>query len=46
MNQTGVNSANVTVATAYQLGRNPDFETLGRAAPVQPERLDVGGVGQ
>ena len=27
MNQTGVNSANVTVATAYQLGRNPDFET-------------------
>ena len=27
VNQTGVNSANVTVATAYQLGRNPDFET-------------------
>lgn len=27
VDQTGVNSANVTAATAYQLGRDPDFET-------------------
>ena len=27
VNQTGVNSDNVTAATAYQLGRDPDFET-------------------